>query len=117
MSEEDKKLQKHLVNEMMKVSETNPDVMFYMEALMKKYEELEQKVEQLEKENKRLKEWKEDLLSENIELENIRKEAKDFIKNNTYEYFHDGNLKDKTLSINKTIFIDNLLNILNKGSE
>lgn len=83
MSEEDKKLQKHLVDEMMKVSETNPDVMFYMEALMKKYEELEQeninikqqllenkislkdveyqekiklqqKVEQLEKENKEL---------------------------------------------------------------
>ena len=55
MSEEDRKLQKHLVDEMMKVSETNPDVMFYMEALMKKYEELEQKVEQLEKENKELK--------------------------------------------------------------
>lgn len=34
MNEEDKKLQKHLVDEMMKVSETNPDVMFYMEALM-----------------------------------------------------------------------------------
>lgn len=48
MSEEDRKLQKHLVDEMMKVSESNPDVMFYMEALMKKYEELEQKVEQLE---------------------------------------------------------------------
>ena len=42
MNEEDKKLQKHLVDEMMKVSETNPDVMLYMEALMKKYEELEQ---------------------------------------------------------------------------
>lgn len=48
MSEEDRKLQKHLVDEMMKVSESNPDVMFYMESLMKKYEELEQKVEQLE---------------------------------------------------------------------
>ncbi len=48
MSEEDRKLQKHLVDEMMKVSKTNPDVMFYMESLMKKYEELEQKVEQLE---------------------------------------------------------------------
>ena len=56
MSEEDRNLQRHLVDEMMKVSKTNPDVMFYMEALMKKYEELEQKVEQLEKENKELKE-------------------------------------------------------------
>ena len=54
MSEEDRKLQKHLVDEMMKVSETNPDVMFYMKALMKKYEELEQKVEQQEKEIDRL---------------------------------------------------------------
>lgn len=42
MNKEDKKLQKHLVDEMMKVSKTNPDVMIYMQALMKKYEELEQ---------------------------------------------------------------------------
>ena len=42
MNKEDKKLQKHLVDEMMKVSETNPDVIIYMEALMKKYEELKQ---------------------------------------------------------------------------
>lgn len=43
MNKEDKKLQKHLVDEMMKVSQTNPDVMYYMEVLMKSYEELEQK--------------------------------------------------------------------------
>ena len=42
MNKEDKKLQKHLVDEMMKVSKTNPNVIFYMEALMIKYEELEQ---------------------------------------------------------------------------
>ena len=59
MSEEDKQLQKHLVDEMMKVSETNPDVMFYMEALMKYCIEIEQKVEQ---------------------LENIRKEAIEYIE-------------------------------------
>lgn len=41
MNEEDKKIQKHLVGEMMKVSKTNPDVMSYMQALMEKYEQLE----------------------------------------------------------------------------
>lgn len=49
MNEEDKKIQKHLVDEMMKVSKTNPDVMYYMQALMEKYE-------QIEKENQKLKE-------------------------------------------------------------
>ena len=49
MSEEDKKLQKHLVDEMMKVYETNPDVMLYMQSLMENYDKLEQ-------ENKQLKE-------------------------------------------------------------
>jgi len=34
----------------------------------------------LQEENERLKEWKEDLLNENIELENIRKEAIEYIK-------------------------------------
>lgn len=45
MNKEDKKLQKHLVDEMMKVSQTNPDVMYYMETLMKSYEKLEQELE------------------------------------------------------------------------
>lgn len=45
MNKEDKKLRKHLVDEMMKVSQTNPDVMYYMEALMKSYEKLEQELE------------------------------------------------------------------------
>lgn len=43
MNKEDKKIQKHLVDEMMKVSQTNPEVILYMESLMKKYLELEQK--------------------------------------------------------------------------
>lgn len=47
MNKEDKKLQKHLVDEMMKVSKTNPDVMIYMQALMESYEKLEQKVDRL----------------------------------------------------------------------
>ena len=45
MNKEDKKLQKHLVDEMMKVSKTNPDVMFYMEALMKYCIEIEQRID------------------------------------------------------------------------
>lgn len=48
MSEEDKKLQKQLVDEMMKVYETNPDVMLYMQSLMENYEKLEQENKQLE---------------------------------------------------------------------
>ena len=122
MSEEDKKLQKHLVDEMMKVSKTNPDVMFYMEALMKKYEELEQKVEQLEKENKKLKKAvKEKVIAtcntcedygicphsyREYDLENIRKEAIEYINNNNHI---DGCLIKWEVA--------DLLNILNKGSE
>ena len=87
MSEEDRKLQKHLVDEMMKVSETNPDVMFYMEALMKKYEELEQKVEQ---------------------LENIRKEAiEELSYMSTDDYVEDYDIREKHYNL--------LMNILNKG--
>jgi hypothetical protein len=46
VNEEDKKLQKQLVDEMMKVSKTNPDVMIYMQALMENYEKLEKKLDQ-----------------------------------------------------------------------
>lgn len=49
MNKEDKKLQKHLVEEMMKVSKTNPDVMYYMESLM-------EYCLKIEKENKKQKE-------------------------------------------------------------
>lgn len=49
MNEEDKKIQKHLVDEMMKVSKTNPDVMYYMQALMEKYEQIEKENQKLNK--------------------------------------------------------------------
>lgn len=56
MNKEDKKLQKHLVDEMMKVSKTNPDVMTYMQILMENYEKQEQKILELQQEllNKKL---------------------------------------------------------------
>lgn len=47
MTKKDIKTQKQLVDEMMKVSKTNPDVMIYMQALMQKYEELEQEIDRL----------------------------------------------------------------------
>ncbi len=46
MNEEDKELQKQLVDEMMKVSKTNPDVMIYMQVLMECYEDLEKELDQ-----------------------------------------------------------------------
>ena len=46
MNKEDKKIQKQLVDEMMKVSKTNPNVMIYMQALMKCYEDLEKELDQ-----------------------------------------------------------------------
>ena len=110
MSEEDRKLQKHLVDEMMKVSKTNPDVMFYMEALMKKYEELEQKVEQLEK-DKSYANWYAVKKEKEVEqLENIIKEVIEYIQENYNE------LTDYWY-IDKKEIVDDLLNILNKGSE
>ena len=133
MSEEDRKLQKHLVDEMIKVSKTNPDVMFYMEALMKKYEELEQKVEQLEKENKILKEnaehndkvvdkvnWENMLLKEkNNQLENIRKEAIEYINKNKIidRVITSSGFKETIKIYELNCNADELLNILNKGSD
>lgn len=54
MSDEDKKLQKHLVDEMMEVYETNPNVMIYMQSLMENYEKLEQENKQLKQRNKEI---------------------------------------------------------------
>lgn len=71
-------------------------------------EDLQQKVEQLEKENKRLKEWKDDLLSENIELENIRKEAIEEIQRVLDIWTN----KPNEIA---TLDLEYLLNILNKG--
>lgn len=55
MNKEDKKLREDLVNEMMKVYETNPDVIIYIHSLMKCYENLE-------KENQQLKKQKDDVV-------------------------------------------------------
>lgn len=63
MSKEDKELQKHLIDEMMQVYKTNPDVMIYMEVLMKKYEEKEQKIDRLNNILDELEKW----LKENID--------------------------------------------------
>lgn len=60
MNKEDKKLQKHLVDEMMKVSETNPDVMFYMEALMEYCLGKEKEVDKLNNIIDELEKWLEE---------------------------------------------------------
>lgn len=73
-----------------------------MEKLYDHITSLQQKVEQLEKENKRLKEWKEDLLSENIELENIRKEAKRKI-NNMFDNGDETRIIDDLLELTRLI--------------
>lgn len=44
MNNEDEKIRNHLVDEMMKVSKTNPDVMIYMQSLMKCYEDIEKEI-------------------------------------------------------------------------
>lgn len=61
MNEEDKKLQKQLVDEMMKVSKTNPDVMIYMQALMESYEKLKQELDQYKNNWEELKKWLKDI--------------------------------------------------------
>jgi len=57
MNEEEKKLQKHLVDEMMKTYKTNPDVMYYMEALMKYCIEIEQENDRLNNIIEELEKW------------------------------------------------------------
>ena len=39
--------EKELIDQMMKVSETNPDVILYMQALMESYEKLENKLNKI----------------------------------------------------------------------
>lgn len=86
MSKEDKKLQKHLVDEMMKVYETNPDVMLYMQSLMENYEKIEQ-------ENKQLKEALLDI--------------KNYIANNSKKF-------EDMLVSGEFFEIKNILDIVNK---
>lgn len=93
MNKEDKKIQEDLVNEMMKVSKTNPDVMIYMQSLMKCYEELE-------KENKKYKDLGfEHLCKRNEQLENENKQLKkqkndvvEYIRNELILEFYNDNL-------------------------
>lgn len=91
MNKEDKKLQEHLVNEMMKVNETNPDVMIYMQSLMKCYEDLEQENQQLKEnydriynENCKLREEHNitdiSLLDENQQLKKQKDDVVEYIK-------------------------------------
>lgn len=77
----------------------------------------------LQDENERLKEWKKDLLSENIELENIRKEAvekvKDIIEGNNSALSNPEYAivsKHKLLKLNN-IDCKELLNILQGGKD
>lgn len=70
MNKEDKKIQEDLVNEMMKVSKTNPDVMIYMQSLMKCYENLEQENQQLKKQKDDVVEYMKHFNSDEI-CENI----------------------------------------------
>ena len=98
MRKEDKKLQKHLVDEMMKVSETNPDVMLYMQALMENYEKLEQ-------ENKQLKEEKPYLYT-NTEWEDILEyQGKSYIELDRFKTIEQENkqLKEELKSANEEI--------------
>ena len=77
-------------------------------------------------ENERLKEWKEDLLNENIELENIRKETIEFIKEkisstkgviNDYMYREEHNKHLIELLKEDIEMYKKELNILQNGSD
>lgn len=114
MNKEDKKIQKHLVDEMMKVSKTNPDVMIYMQTLMKKYEELEQ-------ENINIKQ---ELLANKISLKDI--EYKEKIKykeriDKAIEYIKHEWFKREQIGISHLSFsydeLQKILNILNGDEE
>lgn len=79
MTKEDEKIQKQLVDEMMKVSKTNPDVMIYMQALMESYEKLEQEIDRLNNLNKQLVEECQKLDDEVTRLDNIINELEKWL--------------------------------------
>lgn len=60
---------------------------------------------------------KEDILNQFYYEHIAIRKAIEYIKENTEEYRHDIDLKDKRLNIHTTQFINNLLNILQNGSE
>lgn len=47
MNKEDMKVKKQLVDEMLKLAETNPDVMTYMDALMKCHMKLQYRIDKV----------------------------------------------------------------------
>lgn len=101
MSEEDKKLQKHLVDEMMKVYETNPDVMLYMQSLMENYEKFEQ-------ENKQLKEELENIKDFNNKLQ----ASKDRLDKDDYNLAHILNELEEWLKEIKKIYEEDVFDIV-----
>ena len=66
-----------------------------------KYYEMQDNFHNANEEIERLKEWKEDLLQENIELENIRKEAIEYIEKYVSVYDMEGDLRARLLNILK----------------
>ena len=76
------------------------------EILKENNSDMQEEMARVWEENERLKEWKKDLLNENIELENIRKEAIEYIDKQTslFDKCYFSGFKD-------------LLNILQNGSE
>ena len=92
-------------------------------------DEYEEEIKDLQQENERLKHdiniFKNDkvyerlgkLIEENEDYKSRCEKASEYIKENTEEYRHDMDLKDKRLNVNTTEFIDNLLNILQNGSD
>lgn len=89
-----------------------------LEIMVKDDERSQETIIRLTKENERLKEWKKDLLNENIELENIRKEAIEYINNfwreKSYYESVENCLKFATMNEFEK---EDLLNILQNGSE
>jgi len=73
------------------------------------YSDLRDYITNLQEENERLKGWKQDLLNENIELENIRKEAIEYINHENFKRTILVGVGTKKYTKN---ILDNVLNIL-----
>ena len=96
------------------------------EILHENNQDMQEEMARVWEEDERLKEWKEDLLKENIEFENIRKEAIEFIKEkisstkgviNDYMYHKEHN-KHLIELLNEDIeMYKSELNILQNGSD
>lgn len=151
MSEEENELFKKCFYKTLKKLAEEPEEVINYNELLKKYnnllkekKDLQQKVEQLEKENKKFRQPQvfidcedmeerysrdlyEDYLKEKIErLENIRKEAIEYVENNTKYYDADYSETYRELCsmpgandtrLHVVIGDTDLLNILNKGSD